>query len=177
MASAAIGKPLQPRRRGFDRSDYTSPGRRPRSIHGNVTFPASTRRRSKTCRDQASTTERHDMGTSSTLNGVARREAGRNGCPLAGLARWILPVQGADAVIGVLPSWAQNSSTSADALRRPGTLVAGTSASKSDPCASMGSGSCLRTSWGKGHRSKIDLREPVTSGRAARGSAAGAPVR
>jgi hypothetical protein len=38
-------------RRVFDRSDYTSPGRRPRSIHGNVTFPASTRRRSKTCRD------------------------------------------------------------------------------------------------------------------------------
>ena len=37
--------------RVFDRSDYTSPGRRPRSIHGNVTFPASTRRRSKTCRD------------------------------------------------------------------------------------------------------------------------------
>jgi hypothetical protein len=29
----------------------TSPGRRPHSIHGNVTFPASTRRRSKTCRD------------------------------------------------------------------------------------------------------------------------------
>jgi hypothetical protein len=28
----------------FDRSDYTSPGRRPRSIHGNVTFPASTHR-------------------------------------------------------------------------------------------------------------------------------------
>ena len=35
----------------FDRIDYTSPGRRPRPIHGNVTFPASTRRRSKTCRD------------------------------------------------------------------------------------------------------------------------------
>jgi hypothetical protein len=34
-----------------------------------------------------------------------------------------------------------------------------------------------RTSRGKGHRSRIDLREPVTSGRAARGSAAGAPVR
>jgi hypothetical protein len=35
----------------FDRSDHTSPGRRPRSIHGNVTFPVSTRRRSKTRRD------------------------------------------------------------------------------------------------------------------------------
>ena len=35
----------------FDRNDHTSPGRRPRSIQGNVTFPASTRRRSKTCRD------------------------------------------------------------------------------------------------------------------------------
>jgi hypothetical protein len=35
----------------FDRSDHTSPGRRPHSIHGNVTFPASTRRRSKTRRD------------------------------------------------------------------------------------------------------------------------------
>src|ERR1700726_4160173 len=35
----------------LDRIDYTSPGRRPRPIHGNVTFPASTRRRSKTCRD------------------------------------------------------------------------------------------------------------------------------
>jgi hypothetical protein len=34
-----------------------------------------------------------------------------------------------------------------------------------------------RTSRGKGHRSRIDLREPVTSGRAARGSAAGGPVR
>jgi hypothetical protein len=34
-----------------------------------------------------------------------------------------------------------------------------------------------RTSRGKGHRSRIDLREPVTSGRAARGSAAGAPMR
>src|SRR5580704_4056296 len=28
----------------FDRNDHTSPGRRPRSIQGNVTFPASTRR-------------------------------------------------------------------------------------------------------------------------------------
>jgi hypothetical protein len=33
----------------FDRNDHTSPGRRPRSIQGNVTFPASTRRRSKSC--------------------------------------------------------------------------------------------------------------------------------
>ena len=37
--------------RVFDRNDYTRPGRRPRSIHGTVTFPASTRRRSKTRRD------------------------------------------------------------------------------------------------------------------------------
>src|ERR1700738_4676198 len=52
MASAAIGNPLPAQVAGFfDRSDYTFPGRRPRSIHGNVTFPASTRRRSKTCRD------------------------------------------------------------------------------------------------------------------------------
>ena len=32
------------------RRHHTSPGRRPRSIQGNVTFPASTRRRSKTRR-------------------------------------------------------------------------------------------------------------------------------
>src|ERR1700738_4043445 len=52
MASAAIGNPLPAQVAGlFDRSDYTSPGRRPRPIHGNATFPASTRRRSKTCRD------------------------------------------------------------------------------------------------------------------------------
>src|ERR1700730_2739066 len=40
-----------PGRRVFLSRDYTSPGRRPRPIHGNVTFAASTRRRSKTCRD------------------------------------------------------------------------------------------------------------------------------
>ena len=52
MASAAIGNPLAAQVAGFfDCSDYTSPGRRPRPIHGNVTFPASTRRRSKMCRD------------------------------------------------------------------------------------------------------------------------------
>jgi ABC-type branched-subunit amino acid transport system substrate-binding protein len=38
MASAANGNPLPAQVAGFfDRSDYTSPGRRPRSIHGNVT--------------------------------------------------------------------------------------------------------------------------------------------
>src|SRR6202023_2626502 len=42
MASAAIGNPLPAQVAGFfDRSDYTPPGRRPRPIHGNVTFPAS----------------------------------------------------------------------------------------------------------------------------------------
>jgi hypothetical protein len=52
MASAAIGNPeASPGGRFFDRSDHTSPGRRPHSIHGNVTFPASTRRSSKTRRD------------------------------------------------------------------------------------------------------------------------------
>src|ERR1700738_3826514 len=52
MASAAIGNPRPAHVAAFfDRNDYTSPGRRPRSIQGNVTFPASTRRRSKTCRD------------------------------------------------------------------------------------------------------------------------------
>src|ERR1700730_12645342 len=34
-----------------DRSDYTSPGRRPHSIHGNGTFPASARHLSKTRRE------------------------------------------------------------------------------------------------------------------------------
>jgi hypothetical protein len=34
-----------------DMMNHTSPGRRPHPIHGNVTFPASTRRRSKTRRD------------------------------------------------------------------------------------------------------------------------------
>ena len=52
MASAAIGNPRPAHVAAFfDRNDHTSPGRRPRSIQGNVTFPASTRRRSKTCRD------------------------------------------------------------------------------------------------------------------------------
>jgi hypothetical protein len=52
MASAAIGNPRPAQVAAFfDRSGHTSPGRRPRSIHGNVTFPASTRRRSKTRRD------------------------------------------------------------------------------------------------------------------------------
>jgi hypothetical protein len=47
--SAIRGQPRWPR--FFDHNDHTSPGRRPRSIHGNLTFPASTRRRSKTRRD------------------------------------------------------------------------------------------------------------------------------
>ena len=47
-----IGNPRPAQVAAFsDRSDHTSPGRRPHSIHGNVTFPASTRRRSKTRRD------------------------------------------------------------------------------------------------------------------------------
>jgi hypothetical protein len=90
--------------------------------------------------------------------------------------RWlVLPVQGANAVIGVLPSWAQNSSTSADALRRPGTLVAGTSASKSDPCASMGSGSYLGASGARATAVGSTSQSGLLSGSA--GSAAGAPVR
>src|SRR3984893_13720587 len=52
MASTEIGNPRPAHVAAFfDRNDHTSPGRRPRSIQGNVTFPASTRRRSKTCRD------------------------------------------------------------------------------------------------------------------------------
>ena len=52
MASSAIGNPRPAHVAAFfDRNDHTSPGRRPRSIQGNVTFPASTRRRSKTRRD------------------------------------------------------------------------------------------------------------------------------
>src|ERR1700730_10659612 len=42
MASAAIGNPRPAHAAAFfDRTDHTSPGRRPRSIQGNVTFPAS----------------------------------------------------------------------------------------------------------------------------------------
>jgi hypothetical protein len=54
----------------FDRNDHTSPGRRPRSIHGNVTFPASTRRRSKTRRDpltgRSMTAQSRSRGSSRT---------------------------------------------------------------------------------------------------------------
>jgi hypothetical protein len=51
MASAAIAIRCQPRSSDFLIARLHVPGRRPRPIHGNVTFPASTRRRSKTCRD------------------------------------------------------------------------------------------------------------------------------
>jgi hypothetical protein len=58
MASAAIGNPRPAQVAAFfDRNDHRSPGRRPHSIHRNVTIPASTRRRSKTRRDPLWTAE------------------------------------------------------------------------------------------------------------------------
>jgi len=68
----------------------TSPGRRPRPIHGNVTFPASTRRRSKTCRDPfaaSSMTAQSRCSSTSLPPLMAHNRPAPPGCA-RGRARW-----------------------------------------------------------------------------------------